>query len=219
LSVAGDSYFNGMLTAENLTVKQKLDIKGTFSLAGTLGIGVATPEASLHVNGDGKFDGDVRANKIIVNAIEIAGSTPTPGGGSQVSLGENLFVSGTVGIGTTKVTGYKLSVDGKIRAGDDIKVYSSTEWSDFVFEDDYELKPLAEVEQYIRNNKHLPGIPSAKEVKTEGVDLVAMDAKLLQKIEELTLYVIEIKKQSDLRAKENEQLKKEIEILKSNRKR
>lgn len=211
LSVAGNAYVNGMFTAENLTVKQKLDIKGTFSLAGTLGIGVAAPEASLHVNGDGKFDGDVRANKIIVNAIEIAGATQTPGGGSSVSLGENLFVNGTVGIGTTKVSGYKLSVDGKIRAGDDIKVYSSSEWSDFVFEDDYTLRPLLEVEQYIKKHGHLPEIPSAKEVKSEGVDLVAMDAKLLQKIEELTLYMIEMKK-------ENEVLKKEIQTLKASRK-
>lgn len=211
LTVDGSAYFNGMLTTENLTVKQKLDLKGTFSVAGTLGVGIATPEATLHVNGDGKFDGDLRANKIIVNAIEIAGATQNPDGGTSLSLGDNLFVNGSVGIGTTKVDGFRLSVDGKIRAGDDIKVYSSAEWSDFVFEEGYKLLTLKQVEDYIKKNGHLPSIPSATEVAKEGVNLVEMDAKLLQKIEELTLYMIEMKK-------ENELLKKEINTLKSSRK-
>jgi cytoskeletal protein CcmA (bactofilin family) len=209
LSVAGDSYFNGLLTAENLTVKQSLNLSGAFTVGGTLGVGVANPEATLHVGGDGKFDGDIRANKIIVNAIEIAGATPSPGGGgSSVSLGDNLLVNGSVGIGTNKVNGYKLSVNGKIRASGDIKVYLESEWSDFVFEKNYKLRTLQEVEQYISKHGHLPDMPSAEAVKKNGIDLGAMDAKLLQKIEELTLYVIEMKK-------ENEVLKKEVNALKS----
>lgn len=215
LRVAGNSYFNGLITAENLTVKQSLDLKGSFLLGGNLGIGVSSPEAPLHVNGDGKFDGDIRANKIIVNAIEIAGATQGPGGGSSVSLGDNLFVNGSVGIGTTKTAGYRLSVDGKIRAADDIKVYSSTEWSDFVFEKTYVLRPLADVQAFINEHGHLPEIPSAKQVKRDGVDLVAMDAKLLQKIEELTLYVIELKKMDDTLREENELLKREVKSLRS----
>lgn len=208
LSVAGNAYVNGLLTTENLTVKHNLDLKGTFSVAGTLGVGVASPEATLHVGGDGKFDGNIRANKIIVNSIEIAGATPSPGGdGSSVSLGDNLMVNGSVGIGTTKINGYKLSVNGKIRASDDIKVYLESEWSDFVFDKNYKLRKLDEVELYIKKHGHLPEIPSAEAVKKEGIDLGAMDAKLLQKIEELTLYMIEMKK-------ENESLKKEVNSLK-----
>ncbi len=205
LSVAGDSYFNGLLTAENVTVKQNLTLQGAFSVTGPFGIGVATPEAQLHVNGDGKFDGNVTANKIIVNAIEIAGSGQSSGTG--LNLGDNLIVNGSVAIGTTKVSGYKLSVNGKIRASDDIKVYLESEWSDFVFNKDYKLRTLEEVSQYINKNGHLPEMPSAEVVKKDGIDLGAMDAKLLQKIEELTLYMIEMKK-------ENEFLKKEISTIK-----
>jgi hypothetical protein len=206
LSVAGDTYISGMLTAENVTVKQNLSLQGAFSVTGPFGIGVATPEAPLHVNGDGKFDGNLTANKIIVNAIEIAGSGQSSGTG--LNLGDNLIVNGSVAIGTTKVSGYKLSVNGKIRASDDIKVYLETEWSDFVFDKDYKLRTLPEVEQYIKENGHLPEIPTAAAVKKDGIDLGAMDAKLLQKIEEITIYLIEMKK-------ENEALKKEVKALKS----
>jgi cytoskeletal protein CcmA (bactofilin family) len=210
LTVGGTSYFNGLLTAENITVKQKLDLKGAFTVAGTFGVGVATPESALHVNGDGRFNGDIRANKLIVKAIEIEGA---PGGSpngetSSVSLGDNLFVNGAMGIGTTKINGYRLSVDGKIRAGDDIKVYISSEWSDFVFDEKYKLMPLEKLSEYIQANNHLPEIPSAENIKSNGFDLGAMDAKLLQKIEELTLYVIEIKM-------ENNELKREIDRIKS----
>jgi len=64
-------------------------------------------------------------------------------------------------------------------------------WADFVFEDNYKLSPLPEVEKYIRQNKHLPGIPKADEVKEEGINLGEMNVNLLQKVEELTLYIIE----------------------------
>jgi len=76
-----------------------------------------------------------------------------------------------------------------------VAVWGTTNWSDFVFADDYSLMPLSEVESYIKANKHLPAIPSAEEVVKDGIDVATMDAKLLQKIEELTLYVIELKKQ------------------------
>jgi hypothetical protein len=72
---------------------------------------------------------------------------------------------------------------------------TSPPWADFVFEDNYILKDLYEVENFILTNKHLPDIPSEKELKKEGLDLPIMDAKLLQKIEELTLYLIEQNKQ------------------------
>ena len=70
-------------------------------------------------------------------------------------------------------------------------------WSDFVFDEDYQLPSLSELEDYVKANRHLPDIPSAKEVEENGVDLGEMNAKLLQKVEELTLYVIDLQKQID----------------------
>ncbi|WP_430409155.1 hypothetical protein [Kordia sp.] len=68
-------------------------------------------------------------------------------------------------------------------------------WADYVFAKNYKLKPLEEVESFINENGHLPNVPSAEEVESDGLNLGEMDAKLLEKIEELTLYVIELKKE------------------------
>ena len=68
-------------------------------------------------------------------------------------------------------------------------------WPDFVFEENYKLKSLSDVESFINENKHLPGVPSAKEISEEGVNMVEMNKILLQKVEELTLHVIELEKQ------------------------
>ena len=98
---------------------------------------------------------------------------------------------GNVGIGITAPAA-KLHVDGNIIAKE-IKVEAQT--ADFVFEDDYQLKSLEEVEQFITTNKHLPDIPSAKQMEKDGVGLAEMNKLLLQKVEELTLYVIEQQKE------------------------
>lgn len=89
---------------------------------------------------------------------------------------------------------YKLTVNGKMRAHA-VKVY--TNWADFVFEDTYKLPSLYEVEQYIKKHGHLKDIPSAKEVEANGIELGEMNKLLLQKIEELTLYTIKLKKEID----------------------
>jgi len=89
-----------------------------------------------------------------------------------------------------------LAVNGTITAKE-VKVNTSG-WPDFVFQDSYKLIPLSKLEQSIRENKHLAGIPTAKEVAENGVSLGEMQAKLLQKIEELTLYTIELKKENEL---------------------
>lgn len=111
---------------------------------------------------------------------------------------------GNVGIGTTDPGSYKLAVNGHVRAKE-IKV--ETGWSDFVFEPDYKLLSLKETEEYIKKNGHLPEIPSAKEVEANGINLGEMNAKLLQKIEELTLHLIEQNKDLNKLRSEMTQLK------------
>lgn len=103
--------------------------------------------------------------------------------------------NGSVGIGTLSPDPlFKLSVNGSIRAKE-IKV--NTGWSDFVFEDHYRLPTLQEVEAHIQEKGHLKDIPSAEEVAEKGINLGEMDARLLQKIEELTLYMIEQNAKTD----------------------
>lgn len=108
----------------------------------------------------------------------------------------NTLITGRVTIGNPTLLdqGYELSVVGEIRAREvDVNNLS---WSDFVFKDDYKLPTIIEVEKYIKEKGHLPAIPSAKEVADKGYGLSSMDAKLLQKIEELTLYIIAQEKRS-----------------------
>ncbi len=75
-----------------------------------------------------------------------------------------------------------------------IQVASVADWSDKVFEPGYALRPLGEVEAFVKKNKHLPGVPSAEAMVAEGMESEAFNAKLLEKIEELTLYVVELEK-------------------------
>ncbi|NMN37159.1 hypothetical protein [Pedobacter sp. SG918] len=126
---------------------------------------------------------------------------------SQAS-GLNYF-NGNLGLGTTDTKGFKLAVNGKIRAHE-IKV-EATNWPDYVFEEGYKVETLEGLESYIKVNKHLPDIPDAKEVKENGVELGEMNKLLLKKIEELTLYVIELKK-------ENLDQQKQLDLLKKNNK-
>ena len=104
-------------------------------------------------------------------------------------------VNGNVGIGTTNINDatYRLYVEKGIRTRK-VKVDQAT-WPDFVFHPTYRLRPLSEVAQYIQQYQHLPDMPSAEEVKKEGIDLGDNQAMLLKKIEELTLYIIDLNKQ------------------------
>lgn len=126
------------------------------------------------------------------------------------SLCSNIYCDGdNVGIGTTTTGSHRLAVEGSIGARR-VKVELNS-WSDFVFDSDYELKSLNEVERFIADNGHLPDVPSEEEVLGQGVSLGEMDAKLLQKIEELTLYLIEQNKVIQKQQAEIEELKKKVQ--------
>ncbi len=97
-----------------------------------------------------------------------------------------------MGIGTANPT-YPLTVNGAVRAKE---VLVDTGWSDYVFEPAYRLTPLSQVASYIRENRHLPEIPSEAEVREKGIGVGEMQSKLLAKIEELTLHAIRLEEQN-----------------------
>ena len=192
---------------------------------GNVGIGTTDPVAELEIRADTSF---IRDGQIILDPGVEASSEAGPNvpnwirserhantswdlglGGSSYNGGKPLVMiknNGNVGIGIPNPQ-TKLSVNGTITAKE-IKVESG--WSDFVFEETYELPSLNSVESYIKKHKHLPDIPSAKEVDHQGLAISEILAKQMQKIEELTLYLINIKKENDLLkatlTKQNKQL-------------
>ena len=127
--------------------------------------------------------------------------------------GNIVISSGNVGIGTDDAKGYKLAVNGDAMFTK-VKVKSYGSWPDYVFDEQYKLQNLAELETYVRKNKHLPEVPSAQEVEREGVNLGDNQAILLKKIEELTLHLIEMNQRVIEMDKRVQQLESENKVLK-----
>ena len=198
---------------------------------GSIGIGTTAPLQPLHVNGNFLIDGT--ASSIFLGeatgssgvgeyGIEYDGASSgvhgmnlwKPWGSHNGSGGQGfqnyiLFLNddGNVGIGVAPANinaAYKLSVCGKIRA---TEIVVNTGWCDFVFKDDYKLRSIQEVEKFINCQGHLPEIPTQAEVESNGISVGEIEAKLLQKVEELTLYVIDLNKK-------NEQLTLEVNSMK-----
>lgn len=164
--------------------------------SGKVGIGTYTPSERLDVNGNLKITGDLKMSGSDSYIRTNGTGTGYTGIWDQKNSRVLLYTSerdGNVGIGTTNTKGFKLGVNGKV-AATEVKVTTYSNWADFVFENDYNLPTLKEVENHIIENGHLRDIPSAKEVEKNGFFLGEMNAKLLQKIEELTLYTIEQEK-------------------------
>ena len=122
-----------------------------------------------------------------------------PCGANQLTANYRLFLAdnGNVGIHTNNPQA-ELAVNGTVLAKEVRVNTSATYWPDFVFGSDYKLMSLSELESYVNEHNHLPGIPSANEVEEQGsVDLGVMNTLLLQKVEELTKYIIDLQKQID----------------------
>ena len=119
-----------------------------------------------------------------------------------------ITTDGNLAIGATCVpSGYKMAVKGKIICEElKVKLEGGNCWADYVFNKEYKLMPLDQLNEYIKTNKHLPNIPSAKEVDADGISVSEMQVKQMEKIEELTLYLIQLKE-------ENQALKGRIEVL------
>ncbi|WP_420319190.1 LamG-like jellyroll fold domain-containing protein [Ekhidna sp.] len=179
---------------------------------GNVGIGIYDPNATLHIKGAARESFRVTGVGSTSKYLSVWQGTGSPVidaiGSPSLYLGYdyesdviiNRNGSKGVAIGTSSVpSGYKLAVDGKAIM-EEVKVELSGTWPDYVFEPTYNLRSLEETEAYIQSNKHLPEIPSAKEMEANGVQLGEMNMLLLKKIEELTLHTI-------AQQKEIEQLK------------
>jgi hypothetical protein len=202
------------------TATAKLLVPYQNAFSGKVGIGISAPQAGLHVTSTVTAANGEIAAAVLGNAYNhwtyFGGTTAGKIRGSSEgyldlesnnagtdkriyinsSSSGNVIIAnggGNVGIGTPNPGSYKLAVEGMIGARK-VKVTQAA-WADFVFKPDYQLPSLAEVEQYVKTYGHLQDIPSEKEIVSEGLDLGDMNKKLLQKIEELTLYLIDLGKQ------------------------
>ena len=192
---------------------------------GNVGIGTASPSAKLHVDqGTASPQQELNAFSIARNGLDhgfyqfvtnydltnVANnylSIKTGGAHTALTINNN---TGNVAIGGIDSKGYKLSVAGTMIA-EKIKVKNQSAWPDFVFDADYQLPSLQSVENFIKANKHLPEIPSARDIARDDHDLAEMNKKLLQKVEELTLYLIDQQKQLTAQKTELSELKKQID--------
>ena len=141
---------------------------------------------------------DASGNESVASNAVLVTTDAGSGGGSGSSVwsetGSTASYTGNVAVGRTTVpSGYKLAVDGHVRARE-VRVDQDT-WPDYVFKEDYDLPTLDEIQEHIQKYGHLPNIPSAEEVRTNGVELGEMNRLLLEKIEELTLHIIQLKKE------------------------
>jgi len=191
--------------------------------------GIIEPRAKLHVDNNILAEGDITTyNKFVLSASKVSGlhgSWEISRTSAGLNFGYNmngriqdvLFMGndGGIGIGKTAPSA-TLDVNGSFKANSakingllcakEVRVALSGSpcWPDYVFGKEYKLTPLNELEQFITENQHLPNVPSAAEVEANGVELGEMNALLLQKVEELTLYIIQLEKRlANMESKNN----------------
>jgi len=132
---------------------------------------------------------------IISNSAYFGGSAKLNflvNGEGDVTIGRKLIIGSVSTPGNYSIYAERGILTEKVR----VALKNSSDWADYVFKENYKLMPLKELEAYINANQHLPNMPAAEQVKQEGIDLAEMNIKLLEKIEELTLYIIQLEKRT-----------------------
>lgn len=190
---------------------------------GNVGIATTSPLEKLEVDGNikSKYYSDAMFSVLKPNDLQFSkdegnayisnigtnGNLAFTTNGGSANIRMFISATGNVGIGTTNPGTFKLAVEGKVGAREFVATLS-TPWPDFVFSKEYTLMPLSELENFVNETNHLPNIPSSKEISDNGVSLGEMNSMLLQKIEELTLYIID-------QNKKIEALQNEVDVLKN----
>lgn len=216
----GTTYFSNNKASDQYFMKatgEDVVFGGNVSFGGLSGAGNFTLNSPTNLYF--AIDSDNNSGGAENNAIVFGRNSES---GTGANFDELLVINedGNVGIGngTDQVTvpaGYRFSVDGKIVV-EEIKVELSTAWPDYVFSPTYELMPIQELKSYIRERKHLPNVPSAQEIKDNGgMELGDMNKKLMEKVEELTLYLIDEHDRINAIQEELEALKAENQELRN----
>jgi hypothetical protein len=180
----------------------RMDVNGTFHARGNASFSAdASVTGATALNGTATVAGAFNANNTAtIGGVFTANNGATVNNGfdvSGLSVLRGAVAISTVNPNPSFAAGYALSVEGKI-ISDEVFVALKADWPDYVFATDYQLPNLCETASFIAANKHLPGIPSAEEVKAKGgIELGEMNRLLLQKVEELTLLMIDQQKQID----------------------
>ena len=213
IGAQSDSWYLGALNeasqaASDFIIGLNSSGSGMFHIenGGDVGIGTDEPIARLHLQ-DAGHQMVLENDDDPTNTWYVGASAPTWLTGANHLIFDDdgntslpiLCLHGTeeaVSIGTSYASpGYKLAVNGAIIA-EEVRVELRNDWPDYVFDKSYELAPLSEVEKAINATGHLPGIPSAKEIEKDGLLIGDMQTRMMEKIEELTLYIIQLDKEN-----------------------
>jgi hypothetical protein len=195
---AGNLIIEHALGIHTTSPQTPLHVEGTTYLNGNVGIAVAAPEAGLHNAGMSIFENKVGIGQSFT-ALNAEASLLQVNGKAKF---KEIYVEDA----NAPANGFLVQVNGKIRTKE--IVVEDINWPDYVYEEGYSLLPLPDFAAYIQQNKHLPNIPSALEIKESGLPLAEMSHLQMQSIEVLSLYIIQLNEKLEAMQKELDSLKK-----------